>query len=127
MINASTAICVAKRHRPVSNATTTGAIPTFTSNQRPLRRKRSAKKDRKSTRLNSSHLGISYAVFCLKKKSSRLALFPLVPFVLLVPFAPLFPFFPFLLVSSLFSLFALFPLLSSGCELAPCCAPPGLT
>src|SRR5215831_4162946 len=32
-------------------------------------------KDRKSTRLNSSHLGISYAVFCLKKKkrSGRLA------------------------------------------------------
>src|SRR5258705_2348045 len=28
--------------------------------------------DRKSTRLNSSHLGISYAVFCLKKKSTRL-------------------------------------------------------
>src|ERR1035441_5833954 len=26
--------------------------------------------DRKSTRLNSSHLGISYAVFCLKKKKS---------------------------------------------------------
>src|SRR5262245_65163096 len=26
--------------------------------------------DRKSTRLNSSHLGISYAVFCLKKKQS---------------------------------------------------------
>src|SRR5262245_55031361 len=26
-------------------------------------------KDRKSTRLNSSHLGISYAVFCLKKKN----------------------------------------------------------
>src|SRR5947199_4939249 len=31
-----------------------------------LRPLRSA--DRKSTRLNSSHLGISYAVFCLKKK-----------------------------------------------------------
>src|SRR5258705_1870823 len=30
------------------------------------RRKRGG--DRKSTRLNSSHLGISYAVFCLKKK-----------------------------------------------------------
>src|SRR5256885_15497974 len=28
----------------------------------------SAAKDRKSTRLNSSHLVISYAVFCLKKK-----------------------------------------------------------
>src|SRR5690349_22874482 len=27
-----------------------------------------AKKDRKSTRLNSSHVEISYAVFCLKKK-----------------------------------------------------------
>src|SRR5258705_761671 len=27
-------------------------------------------KDRKSTRLNSSHLGISYAVFCLKKKKN---------------------------------------------------------
>src|SRR5258705_7291210 len=29
---------------------------------------RSFVRDRKSTRLNSSHLGISYAVFCLKKK-----------------------------------------------------------
>src|SRR5688572_31856295 len=29
-----------------------------------------AAKDRKSTRLNSSHSQISYAVFCLKKKSS---------------------------------------------------------
>src|SRR5688500_19792200 len=28
--------------------------------------------DRKSTRLNSSHLVISYAVFCLKKKNKRL-------------------------------------------------------
>src|SRR5205814_9816838 len=37
---------------------------TFT--RRPPRSKRTL--DRKSTRLNSSHLGISYAVFCLKKK-----------------------------------------------------------
>src|SRR5258705_8733757 len=29
------------------------------------------RKDRKSTRLNSSHLGISYAVFCLKKKKIK--------------------------------------------------------
>src|SRR2546426_10074923 len=28
-------------------------------------------KDRKSTRLNSSHLVISYAVFCLKKKKNE--------------------------------------------------------
>src|SRR5690554_7496387 len=30
--------------------------------------------DRKSTRLNSSHVRISYAVFCLKKKNSTYAL-----------------------------------------------------
>src|ERR1039458_10675374 len=39
--------------------------------QRPARgleeTKSSCRLDRKSTRLNSSHLGISYAVFCLKK------------------------------------------------------------
>ena len=28
-------------------------------------------KDRKSTRLNSSHANISYAVFCLKKKKKK--------------------------------------------------------
>src|SRR5690625_6149090 len=28
-------------------------------------------KDRKSTRLNSSHVAISYAVFCLKKKNTK--------------------------------------------------------
>src|SRR5699024_12184384 len=31
----------------------------------------SPKGDRKSTRLNSSHVSISYAVFCLKKKTIR--------------------------------------------------------
>src|SRR5260221_10209816 len=31
----------------------------------------SGEKDRKSTRLNSSHTVISYAVFCLKKKKNR--------------------------------------------------------
>src|SRR2546426_2111273 len=31
---------------------------------------RAAARDRKSTRLNSSHLVISYAVFCLKKKKT---------------------------------------------------------
>src|SRR5256885_9813918 len=34
--------------------------------------------DRKSTRLNSSHLVISYAVFCLKKKNTSLTCY--VPF-----------------------------------------------
>src|SRR5207249_8504864 len=33
---------------------------------------REVKGDRKSTRLNSSHVSISYAVFCLKKKNEKL-------------------------------------------------------
>src|SRR5947199_9493622 len=40
-----------------------------------LERLEIASGDRKSTRLNSSHLGISYAVFCLKKKK-RSSIFP---------------------------------------------------
>src|SRR2546426_7989013 len=32
---------------------------------------RTSREDRKSTRLNSSHLVISYAVFCLKKKKKK--------------------------------------------------------
>src|SRR5256885_9111655 len=38
---------------------------------RPSGRRRAGSADRKSTRLNSSHLVISYAVFCLKKKTTR--------------------------------------------------------
>src|SRR5256885_8390280 len=38
---------------------------------RVLARERAHRGDRKSTRLNSSHLVISYAVFCLKKKKRR--------------------------------------------------------
>src|SRR5690242_21361919 len=38
---------------------------------RGLRRLRSHRLDRKSTRLNSSHMSISYAVFCLKKKKKK--------------------------------------------------------
>src|SRR5690554_3937314 len=36
----------------------------------PVRTARAVRADRKSTRLNSSHVRISYAVFCLKKKTS---------------------------------------------------------
>src|SRR2546426_9011661 len=35
----------------------------------PVRKRTKSDRDRKSTRLNSSHLVISYAVFCLKKKN----------------------------------------------------------
>src|SRR5690348_17711283 len=38
---------------------------------RLLRRGAARRADRKSTRLNSSHPSISYAVFCLKKKKTR--------------------------------------------------------
>src|SRR3712207_8733865 len=34
-------------------------------------------RDRKSTRLNSSHANISYAVFCLKKKKHSICITPL--------------------------------------------------
>src|SRR5690349_25038384 len=40
----------------------------FADPQRPL----PAGGDRKSTRLNSSHVEISYAVFCLKKKKNKI-------------------------------------------------------
>src|SRR6266550_8186256 len=43
-----------------------------TSADPPLARARLAAADRKSTRLNSSHGYISYAVFCLKKKKAEL-------------------------------------------------------
>src|SRR5688500_20093100 len=38
-------------------------------------RRRDLPEDRKSTRLNSSHLVISYAVFCLKKKTKGMKKF----------------------------------------------------
>src|SRR2546426_6266706 len=41
------------------------------NNYRPLLMKLNPERDRKSTRLNSSHLVISYAVFCLKKKKKK--------------------------------------------------------
>src|SRR3954466_8100473 len=44
--------------------------PSAVSHQRPTRR-RGLTADRKSTRLNSSHTIISYAVFCLKKKTEE--------------------------------------------------------
>src|SRR5437870_7007320 len=42
--------------------------------------RRRSQRDRKSTRLNSSHVAISYAVFCLKKKKSLLTFLTLSPY-----------------------------------------------
>src|SRR5712664_4333365 len=44
---------------------------TPSSRQCPVRRRAAVPRDRKSTRLNSSHDQISYAVFCLKKKKKK--------------------------------------------------------
>src|SRR5690348_17930594 len=44
----------------------------------PIRAKVLGAEDRKSTRLNSSHPSISYAVFCLKKKINNIVPFQLV-------------------------------------------------
>src|SRR3712207_8638006 len=43
----------------------------LTNRPSPLRIEEVASIDRKSTRLNSSHANISYAVFCLKKKNTK--------------------------------------------------------
>src|SRR5579885_3561263 len=43
----------------------------FPSSPSKAARSGGGKRDRKSTRLNSSHVSISYAVFCLKKKKSQ--------------------------------------------------------
>src|SRR5207253_5939691 len=47
---------------------TNGVSPGIATNG-DYKRYRITKRDRKSTRLNSSHVAISYAVFCLKKKN----------------------------------------------------------
>src|SRR5207253_5447403 len=52
------------RARPSSPVWASPVAPT----DRPANRAHGRKSDRKSTRLNSSHVAISYAVFCLKKK-----------------------------------------------------------
>src|SRR5699024_12878147 len=65
--------------RPVTTRGALIVVPRRSRPWRPNRRlggrrahrgqfQRSAGRDRKSTRLNSSHVSISYAVFCLKKK-----------------------------------------------------------
>src|SRR5436853_5036977 len=59
---------------PISFPSTTSTRPSCTCLASITSGSRSAtrgKIDRKSTRLNSSHLGISYAVFCLKKKKKK--------------------------------------------------------
>src|SRR5690242_21515789 len=59
-------------HRtPVAEAGFSGAHRAAASHTGPPASAESAPADRKSTRLNSSHMSISYAVFCLKKKKKK--------------------------------------------------------
>src|SRR5256885_9634822 len=55
----------------VSTVAAQGLVSPVNATNRPGRAGPTKPSDRKSTRLNSSHLVISYAVFCLKKKISR--------------------------------------------------------
>src|SRR5207244_12568990 len=55
---------------PLSTVPAGIIVPTFPQRS-PPRQARSREADRKSTRLNSSHQIISYAVFCLKKKKQQ--------------------------------------------------------
>src|ERR1035438_9044199 len=52
-------------------STCTSAVPVVGAFQGMMKLICPGDTDRKSTRLNSSHLGISYAVFCLKKKKNK--------------------------------------------------------
>src|SRR5207253_10236746 len=62
------------RHRrvdPTEPAVVAGQLePLLLLDERELVREVAVDLDRKSTRLNSSHVAISYAVFCLKKKKT---------------------------------------------------------
>src|SRR2546426_1898922 len=69
--------------RPSARSPTRGSRPSCDANRGTkssarLARRTSCPGDRKSTRLNSSHLVISYAVFCLKKKKTFKDTHPLV-------------------------------------------------
>src|SRR5256885_14923616 len=58
-------------HRQYGGRVPADPLPDGTAAERLHRQSRQAVGDRKSTRLNSSHLVISYAVFCLKKKKTK--------------------------------------------------------
>src|SRR3712207_7926569 len=62
--------CRRRRRRTASRVRSGGAAPQPWMRATPEPTQTSVGRDRKSTRLNSSHANISYAVFCLKKKKT---------------------------------------------------------
>src|SRR3712207_7720839 len=66
------ALPISSRYSSTPGSSTTTPRSTATSTARAWRAGPSSPPtDRKSTRLNSSHANISYAVFCLKKKNKK--------------------------------------------------------
>src|SRR2546430_10899488 len=63
-VNAFWVFSKATQGGPTNSSVRTGLLPSFATFE--------ARGDRKSTRLNSSHSQISYAVFCLKKKKQSI-------------------------------------------------------
>src|SRR4051812_49948611 len=59
---------LAQQELRTGDALISGRLKPACGLRRPLIRASPVRRDRKSTRLNSSHMSISYAVFCLKKK-----------------------------------------------------------
>src|SRR5260221_10764818 len=64
IISLGLALVAGRKRLPIPATGKTALVTFFT-------RQKSDQRDRKSTRLNSSHTVISYAVFCLKKKKKQ--------------------------------------------------------
>src|SRR5947209_12432238 len=65
------ALVLAAKKEGIAGATVLRGILSFGASSRIHTAKLLDLSDRKSTRLNSSHANISYAVFCLKKKNNN--------------------------------------------------------
>src|SRR5690554_7477103 len=70
----TTSSCISPRPRtkvsPVTGSRSTASVGSSSTRRASPEKILSSSPDRKSTRLNSSHVRISYAVFCLKKKKN---------------------------------------------------------
>src|SRR3712207_8980760 len=61
-------LCERRKERHAETTAATASFQPPERNSFPAKHGQGSPADRKSTRLNSSHANISYAVFCLKKK-----------------------------------------------------------
>src|SRR3712207_8380166 len=99
--NGQGTICVSRKEAPSTIPGVASAGREKAAHGHYGRTRDGGRRDRKSTRLNSSHANISYAVFCLKKKNhtllhsihhiSNLNNFPLSPLLAALHFLPSLP------------------------------------